>query len=125
VAGNQGPLQLGNTVSSNPRMPGQNLSASASAVSRFSRIFLLDSPFTMTGGTQFAYGAGRLLGDVTTPRYDGGADTALRPPLRVSYLSDHATRTPSRGCSPAGWLGPFRASWPPPDEVRFYGRLHA
>src|SRR5712675_1414656 len=47
-----------------------------------------------------------------TPAHKAHRDSD--PPYRGELrFSGHATRTPSRGCSPAGWPVPFRASLPP------------
>ena len=60
VAGNQGPLQLGQHGVVESQDAGPDLSAIRQRGQQILPDFLLDSPFTMTGGTQFADGAGQI-----------------------------------------------------------------
>ena len=63
VARDQRPLQLGQdgvVESQNARPDGFTISAFGEACEQIFAYFLLDSPFTMTGGTQFADCAGQV-----------------------------------------------------------------
>lgn len=63
VAGDQRPLQLrqdGVVESQDARPDGLTVAAFGEAGQQILANFLLDSPFTMSGGTQFADGAGQV-----------------------------------------------------------------